>query len=113
MIESVWFQLSRYLLGQISLADFEDWFASASRNSHQIEDKPLRQLLGEIQLSLSEYSSGHRTEEELREQLTRIVPILFYQSPEASHAQTGTSTRVRTEEWRIQPVDIRPLTVSG
>lgn len=52
--------LSRYLDGQIVLAHFEEWFVPATWG---IADSD---LVNEISLLLAEYSSGDRTEEELR-----------------------------------------------
>jgi len=62
-------QLRRYLSGDLSLAEFEDWFVPRTWNIHQVGDPGLADLAYEIDLRLAEYSNGHRTENDLKEVL--------------------------------------------
>jgi len=65
-------KLAGYLSGNITLEDFEDWFVPSSWNSREADDLEAWTLLSSIELRLSEYSSGHLTEEELRKELESL-----------------------------------------
>jgi hypothetical protein len=62
-------RLSDWIEGRISLAEFEDWFVPATWNIHKGNDAAAEDLTDSIELSLSEYSGGYLTLEELREKL--------------------------------------------
>jgi hypothetical protein len=59
-------QLSRYLSGKSSLEQFREWFDVETWGLAAEPDSPLRQLAGEIELRIAEYTNGHRTEDDLR-----------------------------------------------
>lgn len=61
--------LVKYLAGEMSLDDFEDWFAQHSWNMHKDSNQNAQRLASAIELRLAEHSSGHLSEEQLREQL--------------------------------------------
>ena len=62
-------ELSRFLTNEITLDDFEDWLISKSWNMHLDSSGEAQSLASEIELCLSEYSSGHLELEELRAEL--------------------------------------------
>lgn len=62
-------QLARYLSGEISLNDFEDWFVPRSWNFHAGSTPSLQDIVSEIELLLAEYSNGHVVEEDLKQKL--------------------------------------------
>ena len=66
-------QLLRCLSDQISIEEFEDWFAPATWNVHQSGDRDAEFLTGVIELLLAEFSSGHLSEAELPRQLWRLM----------------------------------------
>jgi hypothetical protein len=74
MIESELRQkLSSLLSGDVVLDDFEDWFALESWNFHQASLPAARRLVGEIELRLSEHSSGHLLDDELFREFEALV----------------------------------------
>lgn len=75
MLNELRLQLVRYFSGQISLVEFQDWFASASVDLHQAHNSAVQEIMGEILLRLAEFSSGHWSEHDLREKLSSIMPL--------------------------------------
>ena len=55
-------ELARYLEGQCTLKEFEDWFVPRSWNFNQNSNPSLRNLVAQIELSLAEFSNGDWTE---------------------------------------------------
>ena len=47
-------QVDRLLAGELSLDDFQDWFAAQSWNMHKWADEHLRVLIGRLELVLAE-----------------------------------------------------------
>ena len=61
------------LAKKLPLADFEDWFVRNSWDVHKANNPELRELVHSIELRLSEFSSGHLSEQALRKELTPFV----------------------------------------
>jgi hypothetical protein len=86
-------QARRYLRGEISLRDFHRWFMPASWNVRRHGSPDAERLVGEIGLSLAEFSAGHATEEEIREEFrdllgndaSTLVPALQFSIEAASN----------------------------
>lgn len=73
-------RLASLLSGDVSLDDFEDWFAAASWNAHKDSSPAAQRLIGAIELRLGEYSSGHLSLSELLQELEavlRVEPVQF------------------------------------
>jgi len=66
-------RLSRFLAGQIGLDDFEDWFVSNTWNIHLSGSIAAEDLTFAVEESLSEYSSKHISEKELRIELGDLI----------------------------------------
>ena len=66
-------QVVMFLDGRIDLDAFEDWFVQNTWNVHLSESCSAEALTFAIEESLSEYSSHHLTEEELRSELQSLV----------------------------------------
>ncbi len=66
-------RLSMFLEGQIDLEDFEDWFAQSTLNIHLSGSVAAEALTFAIEESLSEYSSRHIDERDLRLELSQIL----------------------------------------
>jgi hypothetical protein len=66
-------KLASYLVGEISLREFEDWFVPASWNVAQSNNSNAVNLVYEIELWLAEYSDGHWNEQELKNYLKPLV----------------------------------------
>jgi hypothetical protein len=65
--------LASFLAGDESLDAFEDWLVQNSWNMHRDSCGGAQQLVAEIELRLSEYSSGHLDENALRRELRPFV----------------------------------------
>lgn len=66
-------QLGRYLNGKSSLRQFREWFDVETWGLAAESDSPARQLAGEIELRIAEFTSGHRTEEDLRSSFQALL----------------------------------------
>ena|SRR5687767_685577 len=66
-------KLFALLRENISLEEFEAWLVPQSWNMHRDSLPAARRLVGEIELSLAEYSNGHLDEDEVREILWSLV----------------------------------------
>lgn len=62
-------QLVRFLVREIALNKFERWFAQNTWNIHLHGNESAQELTYAIELRLSEHSSGHLTDDELRKEL--------------------------------------------
>lgn len=59
----------RFLAGDLELQAFEDWFVSAVWDVVGEANPNLTALIGSVELALAEYTSGHATIIDLREDL--------------------------------------------
>lgn len=66
-------RLAALLDGKVSLELFEDWFAQNTLNIHQSGSVAAEDLTFSVEESLSEYSSHHINEQELRDELVQIL----------------------------------------
>lgn len=66
-------QLARFLNRDMDLDAFEDWFIQNTWNIHQSGSVASESLTFDIQESLSEFSSNHLAEDELRKELSGIL----------------------------------------
>jgi len=101
-------RLISYLLGEISLAELEEWVVSETWNVHQTGDQSTQDLVFSVELLLAEHSSGHRTEEELREEFRKLLSTVHMQAslgPGQAIFTTGSSSTVtRDESVTLGPV---------
>ena len=65
--------LARYLHGEVSLDQFEDWLVQRSWNMHGDSDEASQKLVAAIELRLAEHSSGHLDDKQLRDELLPFV----------------------------------------
>ncbi len=65
-----------WLQGSISLPDFHSWFASETCDAHRSDDFAARNLAASIDLSLSEYTSGHLSLDGLKDDVRQAVRVL-------------------------------------
>lgn len=65
--------LAKYLAGEISLHEFEDWFFPETWDVDQLDNLALTNLVYGIKLRLAEYSHGDWTEKELRDLLRSFI----------------------------------------
>jgi len=87
-------RLVRYLAGEISLAAFQEWLVPRAWDVEQSGNAAAIELANELELRLAEYTSGHRTEAELREALLPLVRTQH--SVYGASVPTATSASVTT-----------------
>ena len=116
-------ELARYLKGQCTLKDFEDWFVPRSWNFSQNSNRSLQTLVSQIELSMAEFSNRDWSEAELRQQFGILMtnyeidyhPFSGETSVENVSIHTGTGSSVQEcHLFDLWPnVDIRPAEVSA
>ena len=68
-------QLFDYLEGRLALSDLKAWLASETWDIHATGDSDLIGLVGRVELALAEYSLGHISREEMREELQAALEL--------------------------------------
>jgi len=66
-------RLALFLDGHVDLDSFEDWLVQNTWNIHQSGSAAAEDLTFAVEESLSEFSSGHISEPELRQELNELV----------------------------------------
>ena len=81
-VDQIRYYLSEWMGGKISLREFEDWFVPATWDIHNSGNKDSEDLVDEIELRLSEYSSGFLSKDELRSEMKSLLakscPVLTF-----------------------------------
>lgn len=80
-------RLGRYLNGKSSLRQFREWFDVETWGLAAESDSPARQIAGEIELRLAEFTNGHLSEAELR----ALLQPLLDREQVADHADHRTT----------------------
>jgi hypothetical protein len=65
-------QISRYIAGQSSLAEFHNWLIPVAWDIDR-DSQPAKRLAHRAQLLLAEFSNGDRSEDELRSELWNLL----------------------------------------
>jgi len=78
-------KLADYLVGKISLEEFEDWFVSASWNIDQSKNQVAINMVYEIELWLSEYYNHFRSEDALKALLRPLVENYIIELSSGKH----------------------------
>lgn len=88
-------QIAKLHQGELSLDEFEDWFAQASWNIHKSARLGLQRMVYAVELRLAEHDSGHLPERDLVRELGVLLhaPMVFSlgDSPEI---ESGSSVSV-------------------
>jgi hypothetical protein len=74
-------RLSTYLTGNSSLSEFRDWFDVETWDMAAEPDSSAREVAGEIELRLAEFTNGHLSEDELRHHFEGFLPEVDFQLP--------------------------------
>jgi len=104
-------RLASYLVGEISLQDFEHWFVPSSWNIVQSKNQAAVNLVYEIELWLAEYSDGFWSEDELKDQLRPLVENYRIELEPHSGLELGSNARV--ERWSLSAVSFDILYVEA
>lgn len=74
-------RLRQYVSHEISLDQFREWFDVETWDVIDESSPATQQVAGEIELRIAEFTNGHRTEDDLRSQLERLLPVVDFQLP--------------------------------
>ena len=66
-------KLAKVLSGKLDLESFEDWLVQQSWNMHLDSDRAAQELASGVELALAEHSSGHLSDDELRQELHSLL----------------------------------------
>ncbi|MEX1253550.1 MAG: hypothetical protein WEE64_04340 [Dehalococcoidia bacterium] len=99
-------QIARYHCREISLAEFEHWFAPRAWGADREGDRAALDLVGQIELLLAEFSSRHRSEDEVRRRLQSIAENYTVRL----NAVTGSTS---TNSVSTSVVALRPFAGAG
>ncbi len=83
--------LARYLVGESTLREFREWFIRATDRVDLRVESPLRDLIGEIELRVAEFTSSHLGEDDLRSLLT---PLIERYEIDMTHTRKSSATQV-------------------
>lgn len=100
-------KLANYLVGKISLEEFEDWFVSPSWDVDQSKNQVAINMVYEIELWLSEYFDNFRSEDELKALLRPLVENYIIEPEIISGLHFSSSAQVSW--WSISPVSFHIL----
>lgn len=94
-------KLINYLLNVISLSQFQEWFVPNTWDIHQSGEQGAIALTSDIELRLSEYSSGHLPEARMRREFSQLLSYatLTFGPSNASRIQTSSGTESIT--WQV------------
>lgn len=81
-------KIAEYLLTEISLREFQQWFVPATWDIHQTGDMNLVRLTGKVELWLAEFSVDHLTEDELKYEMRQFLNEPTKITSQASVAET-------------------------
>lgn len=91
----------RYLASESTLHELEEWFVPTTWNTVGRVPLSTERLIGGVELRLAEYTSGHRTEEEVR---VLLREALEHQAIDPPPYYTGAETTII---WlRVDPMVI-------
>jgi Zn-dependent oligopeptidase len=68
--------LQDYLAGAITLDQLKDWLVDATWHIKKEDDDPATKAVYEVHLALADQSSGLTTEDEMREELSRLAHLV-------------------------------------
>jgi hypothetical protein len=66
-------QIRRLLSNEVSLRDFQKWYVPVTWDIDRSNEVAAKNLAAEIDLKLAEYTSGHLTESEVRQDFSKLL----------------------------------------
>jgi hypothetical protein len=92
-------QLAKFISGEKSRDDFEDWFVRESWNIHKSPELGAQRLVNAIELLLAENSSEHLSDPDLLKELKALASIQYVNYPNITSGSTATT-------YVIQPMEV-------
>lgn len=98
--------VSAYVSGEITLQAFEEWFIPATWDIRKIPDAETLGLIREIQLLMAEYSSGDRSEDNLKGTLSALLPVPMIVVESSTAVAQPSGRRRPATSAQNQPVEV-------
>lgn len=92
-------RLNQLLRGESSLQEFQDWLFQSTASMGHKDDALINDLAREIFLLFAEFSSGHWTESELKEQLRPLATYFLLSALPDRPRLSFSSTSIVTRPW--------------
>jgi len=84
-------KLNGYLLGELSLAQFDQWFGEQWTAILEANSYDAEQLASQVELLLAEYSSGYLTKKELNSKLAGLSDYYNLTNESVSNKASSSS----------------------
>jgi len=84
-------RIAAFLRGRATLEEFEDWLVQNTWNIHLTSSPEAEHLAYAVELRLSEYSVGHLTGQQLRDELRQLSGLPSLVAIEDPGARSSTS----------------------
>jgi hypothetical protein len=91
-VDQIKSMLQQLTLFRISLDDFEEWLTAASWNMHKDSKPDAVRMVGQIELLLSEYDGGYRSEKQVFDGLSLIAGVFEMSNAPAMPRVAASST---------------------
>lgn len=104
-------EIGRFLAGEITLDQFENWLVPRSWNVHQWGSVETQQLAYAIELGLAEHEIGHLSDEDLRKELHQLANTYLLTSRVL--VTSAGSTSVTGDQWQLSPAGNQLSTASS
>lgn len=102
-------QLARYLDGELSLEQFEDWFLPATWNVHLAEDDEAANLAYDIDAVLAQASSERWPEARIKASLGDVLSIIRLQIGDPPREHTSAANTTRESRFAMPSVEYKLL----
>lgn len=115
-------RLRDYLAGRQTLDEFEDWLVVKSWNMHRDSPPDAQEAVGAVELALAEHSSGHLSDEQLRDRLAIVAGGEFTERRGSGEGATpatatlppeGSAARFLADYARRSRITLRDLLALG
>ncbi|SRR6266852_4440143 len=92
-------KLIQYILGNISLREFQQWFVPTTWDIHLSTEPGAIDLTYKVELRLAEYTSGHLPENQLRREFGELLSKATFSMSSSPLIQTSSSSQ--PIEWQL------------
>lgn len=95
-------RLISYLINAISLRDFQEWFIATTWDIHLSGEIGTIALTNDIELRLSEFSSGHLPESQMRREFSQLLSFATLTLGSGSSSpQIHSSSSSKSITWQV------------
>lgn len=104
-------QLAKFMSGEVSRDDFEDWFVRESWNIHKSPDLGAQRLVNAMELLFAENNSEHLSDDALLKELKTLASVQYANPSNITSGSTATTYVIQPME--VLSVDIRLVKASA